>query len=173
MGGVATDAEGRTSLPGLWACGETAATGLHGANRLASNSLLEGVAMAPWVAASIADTPVAPHGAPPVPAGAPLKAVDPDALLALRQVMQAHVGVVRDRDGLSEALEQIDALSLGADGPAEVAWLLTFAALERKESRGAHQRSDHPGTAAQARHSDVTLATARLADPAADRESAA
>jgi L-aspartate oxidase len=173
MGGVATDAAGRTSLAGLWACGETAATGLHGANRLASNSLLEGVAMAPWVAASIADTPVAPHGAPRVPAGAPLKAVDPDSLLALRRVMQAHVGVVRDRAGLSEALEQIDALRPGADGPAEVAWLLTFAALQRKESRGAHQRSDHPGTAAEVRHSDVTLATARLADPAAHRESAA
>ena len=176
MGGVGADAEGRTSLPGLWACGETAATGLHGANRLASNSLLEGVAMAPWVAASIADTPApAQDAGRPVPAGPPLKAVDPDALLALRRVMQARVGVVRDRAGLGDALGEIAALRSGADGPAEVARLVTLAALQRTESRGAHQRSDHPRTAAVARHSELTLATARAdpADHASRRETAA
>ena len=173
MGGVATDAAGRTSLPGLWACGETAATGLHGANRLASNSLLEGVAMAPWVAASIANTPAHPRGARPVPAGPPLQEVDPDTLLALRRVMQARVGVVRDRAGLTAALGDIARLRQGADGPADVALLLTSAALQRTESRGAHQRSDHPRTADEARHSALTLTAARLADPAAQRETVA
>ena len=183
MGGVAADAWGRTSLPGLWACGETAATGLHGANRLASNSLLEGVAMAPWVAESIADTPAPAHDRPLAPAGPPLRAVDPAALRTLRRLMQANVGVVRSQAGLSEARAEIDALRIGADGPADVALLLATAALRRTESRGAHQRSDHPAADARPRHSDLTLdaarrvagdlATGRPAGAPASREAAA
>ena len=93
--------------------------------------------------------------------------------MALRRVMQARVGVVRDRTGLTAALGDIARLRQGADGPADVALLLTSAALQRTESRGAHQRSDHPRTADEARHSALTLTAARLADPAAQRETVA
>ncbi|MBK1667776.1 L-aspartate oxidase [Rhodovibrio sodomensis] len=187
MGGVAADTAGRTDLPGLWACGETAATGLHGANRLASNSLLEGVAMAPWVAASIDDAPAPRRPGRLVPDGPPLGAVEPGALAALRRVVQARVGVLRDHAGLTAALAEIDAwrasadgsaeggADAGADGPADVALLLTAAALRRRESRGAHQRGDHPAPAPEARHSALTLASAqaRAAERAARREAAA
>ncbi len=172
MGGVATDGNGRTSLDGLWACGEVACTGVHGANRLASNSLLEGLVFGRRVAADIHDHD---HGevrmvepptvyAPPANAAAVLAKVGD----ALRQTMSEHVGIVRTGEGLSHARSALEALEADfldlcprvaaypADGFADlarvnevgnmliVAQLVVDAAIRRTESRGAHFRLDHP-----------------------------
>jgi len=152
MGGIATDLEGRTSLPGLWAVGEVAATGLHGANRLASNSLLEGMVIGAAAARSVAE-----HALPPPPlagldvadgALAPLRADDAGIRRAVRALMWEHVGLVRDGRGLERALAELDRLEPHA-GPSGrnallVARLIAAAALERTESRGGHFRADYP-----------------------------
>jgi len=144
MGGVAADAWGRTTVGGLWAVGECASTGAHGANRLASNSLLEAVVFAHRIAARLRDAAA--------PAPAPAAAPEPPAHLPeaarteLRALMQEHAGVVRTSEGLSLARERVDGLS-DVHGPAHAlstARLILDAALARKESRGAHFRSDHP-----------------------------
>ena len=142
MGGIAVDGAGRSSLAGLWACGEAASTGLHGANRLASNSLLEAAATARWVADSIAGT-----RAERVQARWPV-AVPPAAdAAAVRDILSAHVGVLRDRAGLSQAIAELAPLAAGgsvAADPACVGLLIAVAALKREESRGSHCRSDFP-----------------------------
>ncbi len=156
MGGVATDAAGRTSLPGLYACGEVASTGLHGANRLASNSLLEGLVFASRTAADIAAGAATARdgvrtGALWVPADAPL-GVDDDveAVAALRQMMDDCAGVVRDHDGLCHGQAVLAGLRPTLDGTVEgrnlatVAATVLEAALARRESRGGHHRRDHP-----------------------------
>ena len=153
MGGVHVDGAGRTTLDGLWACGEVASTGAHGANRLASNSLLEAVVFAARVAEDIhgllPSHKVTPWSGSPegeVPA-APDE--DHEAIGTLRRTMSRHVGVVRDQAGLTEALATIDRLSSRVRGP-EVrntliaAKLVAAAALTRRESRGGHYRSDFP-----------------------------
>jgi L-aspartate oxidase len=142
MGGIAVDAAGRGSLPGLWACGEAAATGMHGANRLASNSLLEAAVCARAVAESIAGTeagrmrPVRPVPLPP--------AADPTPV---RAILSHGVGVLRERTGLLGAIAALRALAEG-DGPAVdpalVGLTVAVAALLRQESRGSHCRSDFP-----------------------------
>jgi L-aspartate oxidase len=145
MGGIAVDAAGRSSLAGLWACGEAASTGLHGANRLASNSLLEAAATARWVADSIAGT----H-AETVQARWPI-AVPPAAdAAAVRDILSAHLGVLRDRDGLRQAVAALAPLAAGSSAaadPACVGLLIAVAALKREESRGSHSRSDFPAHA--------------------------
>lgn len=159
MGGIKVDGAGRASLAGLYACGEVASTGLHGANRLASNSLLEALAFAQWIAADIAGTSAVPHpGTGPVPEYAPPRAIEP-----VRAVMDRHVGVVRNEEGLLRALGTL-APRMADDDAALVAGLITLGALERTESRGGHFRADHPATGIP-RHSEITLssATARLA----------
>jgi len=144
MGGIAVDRAGRSSVEGLWACGEVAATGLHGANRLASNSLLEAALCARWVAEDVAGTIAGrlarrawPRVVPP--------AADPGPV---RQIMSEKVGVLRDATGLSAAIEALHPLAEG-DGPAAdpalVGFSIATAALLRTESRGAHCRSDFPG----------------------------
>jgi L-aspartate oxidase len=169
MGGVATDAHGRTSLPGLWAIGEVASTGLHGANRLASNSLLEAVVMAARAAEDIAG--LAPGGGtsgggasdgPSYAAG-----IDAGRLAALREVMTAHVGVVRSAASLLAALDFIERLDAEAApasplaNMAQTARFMAVCALAREESRGGHTRTDFPDTADTARRSMVTLSAAR------------
>lgn len=145
MGGIATDAWGRTSLPGLSAVGECASTGAHGANRLASNSLLEAVVFAQRIAdrlrESSADAAMVRWGTctPPPPL--------PEAARAeLRALMQTNAGVVREARGLEHALDRVDALckTHGEASALTTARLILIAALDRKESRGAHYRSDYP-----------------------------
>jgi L-aspartate oxidase len=142
MGGIAVDAEGRSTIDGLWACGEVAASGLHGANRLASNSLLEAVVMAGFVADSIAGTKAGPL---PVPRPVALPAA-PDAG-PLRALASETLGVVRERAGLEAAVAHVQPLAFlggAAADPALVALLIATAALAREESRGGHWRADFP-----------------------------
>lgn len=156
MGGIATDERGRTSISGLWAVGEVASTGLHGANRLASNSLLEATVYGARVAADI--SAVLPrdhtgHFVEPrrVPGSRP---ADPQlraaAVAHLRDIMTTYVGVVRSAKGLRTALaalKLVEQQSLSDTVLANmvlVARLITAAALQRKESRGGHFRSDYP-----------------------------
>lgn len=184
MGGVATDATGRTSLDGLWAAGEVASTGAHGANRLASNSLLEAVVYAARIAEDIAGLLPVPR-TPVWPAAQrrgveQTAATEPGRGRALRQLMSAHVGVIRDGEGLRHALTEIARLERecarmpGLRNMATAALLITAAALRREESRGGHYRSDYPNAdPAQAKRTFLTLDDARtIADvdaPPAER----
>jgi L-aspartate oxidase len=166
MGGVMADANGRTSLPGLWAAGEVASTGVHGANRLASNSLLEAVVYGARVAADLGDslppaTGRTPQPRPPLPF-LPTER-DRMAVAALRETMQADVGVIRDRSGLIAALHRIVDLGAAAESlmlghMATAAFLVAGTALLREESRGGHFRSDYPTPQpAWARRTTTTL----------------
>ena len=156
MGGVETDADGRTSLKGLWACGEAASTGLHGANRLASNGLLEALVFAGRCAGSIAaEIPMGDTAPVSLPELAPAALPDPALVLRLRQAMTAGAGVVRDATGLTRCLHEIAAIEVSQPDCAPLlnmtatATLIAAAALERRESRGAHCRSDYPQTEGQ------------------------
>jgi L-aspartate oxidase len=164
MGGVLTDLDGRTSLPGLFAVGEAACTGVHGANRLASNSLLEGVVFAARIGRTLkepeaVDNPAQPHsgvGYAPPPGDPPAAGRGQARVVRerLRRVMTDRVGVVRSGEGLAEAMAELERLNvdLGDPGPAgfEAANLVQLGravaelAARREESRGGHWRSDHP-----------------------------
>jgi len=171
MGGVKTDADGRTSIEGLWACGEVASTGVHGANRLASNSLLEAVVFASRIAEAIAGrpAPVALAGAPLERGGdtGPTGADEAAAMETVRDTMARHVGVIRDAAGLGRALEVLAGLEAKARSTdfrntLIAARLVTAAAFARHESRGGHFRSDFPAAdPALARRTFLTLAEAR------------
>jgi L-aspartate oxidase len=179
-GGLLTDLDGASALPGLWACGEVACTGVHGANRLASNSLLEGMVFAARVVEAIADGREGPE-----PTGALRTLLDPpsdgDAISVrtldrgrsdlrgqdaspgddeevdkrrhrLQQAMTAGAGVVRSEDSLAAAHAVVEDVAGPGRGPAtwelsnlvEVARAVLAAASARRESRGAHSRSDFP-----------------------------
>jgi len=155
MGGIAADADGRTTVAGLYAVGECAATGVHGANRLASNSLLEAAAFGRRAGRSAAQElgggrTLTPDISPDLP----------DAAMAeLRTAMTAHAGVVRDAAGLSGLIALIGRLE-SQHGPAAVllaARLIAQAALDRHESRGGHYRSDYPQTDGAAVHTRVRI----------------
>ncbi|WP_342363952.1 L-aspartate oxidase [Terrarubrum flagellatum] len=163
MGGIAVDRSGRASINGLWACGEATSTGLHGANRLASNSLLEAIVAAQWVAESIGGESakvirrVSEFAAPPAPDAAPV-----------RPILSRALGVLRNRAGLIDAITALSPLASGGRAtadPASVALMMAVAALRREESRGAHARTDFPDHAAAAwrsfLHLDDALADAR------------
>ncbi len=154
MGGIVTDLAGRSSLPGLFACGELARTGVHGANRLASNSLLEGLVFAERIARELAseeryEVPRRPSAfsVPPLAdRGAAQVAAD-----TIRQLMWDYAGIDRDAEGLQSCLKQLDRvrrrLSPGMTEEAnmcDTARMIAAGALERRESRGGHFRSDYP-----------------------------
>jgi L-aspartate oxidase len=154
MGGVRTDINGRTNIAGLYACGETACTGVHGANRLASNSLLETVVFGKRVVEDLERSEVAAA----VPCDMPL---DPDLpagiapnVPVLQRLMWDCAGIERDGHGLARALETVSTWAVESPQPTR-AWherrqmsilarMVLQAATQRTESRGAHNRSDFP-----------------------------
>ncbi|CAD5964017.1 L-aspartate oxidase [Streptomyces cyaneofuscatus] len=167
-GGIRTDLRGRTTVPGLYACGEVACTGVHGANRLASNSLLEGLVFAERIAADIAGT--RPPRTEPAEAAseggdAPVPLLAPETRTAIQRIMTRGAGVLRSAASLAAAAEELEALhrSAAADVdaadpkdavPGVDAWevtnlllvsrVLVAAAREREETRGCHWREDRP-----------------------------
>ena len=157
MGGVVTDLDGRTTMPGLYAVGETARTGVHGANRLASNSLLEGAVFG----ARAGEAAATDRAWPPVeaPAAVPLPVVaaasaPPFTRAALQELMWEHAGLVRDDDGLRRAAGVLAAWaadprprSVEDAGLLLVAQHVVAAALARTGSIGAHFRADEAGPA--------------------------
>jgi L-aspartate oxidase len=182
MGGILTDAQGRSTVDGLWACGEVASTGAHGANRLASNSLLEAVVFGARVARDVASCmpPTNPKAAGPREVEAPAAnggGESEGAEQRLRLAMTGEVGVVRDEKSLRSALATIRALERETAGDRRLANMLTTAkliaaaAFQRKESRGAHFRSDYPTQDERlAKRSFLTLAKADdIAREAAER----
>lgn len=171
MGGVKTDLCGRTSLPGLYAAGETAATGVHGANRLASNSLLEGLVFgaragqamikdAPPPKRSAAALPGSPAPKPGNAAGARpakpcAKAEHHSAFQTIRELMWREVGILRGGKELTAAIDQLKTIALPDEKKPcrqahevrnlhSLALLIARSALAREESRGSHYRSDFP-----------------------------
>ncbi|MFD7262173.1 L-aspartate oxidase [Streptomyces sp. NPDC059874] len=177
-GGVRTDLHGRTTVPGLYACGEVACTGVHGANRLASNSLLEGLVFAERIADDITRQPPSGSGpGVPVPASGPLQPAG--ARYEIQRIMTDGAGVLRSAESLRTAAESLEALYSTALGELEahgktaepgvdtweatnllcVARVLVAAAERRVETRGCHWREDHPDRddAAWRRHLVVRL----------------
>ncbi|MBC8329299.1 MAG: L-aspartate oxidase [Planctomycetes bacterium] len=195
IGGIAADLHGRTSVEGLWAAGECASTGFHGANRMGSNSLLEGVVQGRLVGAAAASDCAAsvrrfllpkPGSAPPVH-GAELSLTD--MTYSLKSVMWRQAGIERDAAGLADALERLERWEdyLARLGPftragvevvnmVQVAQLIALSALFREESRGAHFRSDHPAAVeawqlhsrVRWREGGLELGTSPVASPAAE-----
>jgi L-aspartate oxidase len=164
MGGIASDPYGRSSLPGLWSVGECASTGLHGANRLASNSLLEALVFGARAAKDIEANVKIQQGQGTPPAPQRFAATAPPHVL--RDAMTRLVGVERNEAGLTEASTTIDQIErAGGAEPAllnmtAAARLVTVAALERRESRGGHYRTDYPKTALAGQRRFMTLADA-------------
>src|SRR5437588_8453551 len=166
MGGIAVDDRGRTSLQGLWAGGEVSSTGAHGANRLASNSLLEAVVYAARIAEDIAGSRIAALASLPRALVVPRNCAMP-ALTEknMRAMMTSHVGVIRDGDGLAEAVRAFAAIerdtgNIVLRNMATSALLVAASAWSRRESRGAHYRIDCPAEQPALAHRTMTTLAA-------------
>ncbi|HMM91862.1 L-aspartate oxidase [Bradyrhizobium sp.] len=156
MGGIAVDIDGRSSVDGLWACGEVSRTGLHGANRLASNSLMEAIVCAQWVAESVRNKNHRHVKARA--ADVPLPVSDPSAV---RPILSLGLGVLRERHGIERAIRALYPLATGrsaASDPALVGLMIALSAWRREESRGGHYRSDFPDALPSAEPSSISLA---------------
>jgi L-aspartate oxidase len=179
MGGVKTDVQGRTSLPGLYAAGEVACTGVHGANRLASNSLLEGLVFGALAAETMIDekhtSELESQDAAVTPTPAAADGITSEIaterwITELRALMWKCAGLLRDSTGLEQAQRDLDALkrstprglfrrAIEARNLLVIAELIVTAAMGRKESRGAHYRNDFPLHDAIAKHSVMRQGT--------------
>lgn len=157
MGGVRTDIDGRTNLPGLYACGEAAATGIHGANRLASNSLLEGLVFGRRIARYLSGRRPVATTASSLAYVLPVRGAEANGTEEeLQELMWREVGLIRDGEGLRRALVRLREIAEGLEGPladpadlvlanlSTMASLVAAAAWERTESRGGHFRADYP-----------------------------
>jgi L-aspartate oxidase len=151
MGGIDANPDGRTSVPGLWAVGECAATGVHGANRLASNSLLEGLVFGARVALDVGRRMEQPFGEVKAPKASLDLPVHPGpAIEDLRRVMWERVGLIRTGDGLWAArnavldMEGVMRRTLAGSHATDLALMIILSALRRSESRGGHYRADYP-----------------------------
>lgn len=163
MGGIAAGPDGRTTLEGLFAVGECAATGVHGANRLASNSLLEAAAFGRRTGRASAQARTLQG---PTVATRPSVDLSPADLATLRRTMSDEAGVVRDAHGLTRAVAVLDRLEARTPGasPPVAARLIVEAALARCESRGGHYRTDFPAAAPEARHTRLRARIPAMAE---------
>lgn len=160
MGGVRTDLDGRATLPGVYAAGEAAGTGVHGANRLASNSLLEGLVFGARAGRKMRDElktrskKVARHS-PAAYSNGPVSVPVEGSISELQEVMWKHVGIVRSGSGLKQAIHRLEEIAAQVSRPhsrrefearnLQIAGMLVArSALAREESRGAHYRTDFP-----------------------------
>ncbi|HVJ55235.1 MAG TPA: L-aspartate oxidase [Aliidongia sp.] len=162
MGGVAVDGAGRSGLDGLWVVGETAATGLHGANRLASNSMLEAAVTGVLAARDLAGRELS--AAPAATGTAAQPTPDPGGVARVRAAMSEGVGVLRDEAGLDRAIATLLPIARGstaASAPATAGLMIAVAARGRRESRGGQYRTDYPDhDPAQAKRRSLTLGQA-------------
>lgn len=164
MGGVMTDFDGKATVEGLWAVGEVASSGVHGANRLASNSLLEATVFGARIADQLRDKEMTARDEPGAPADRmdlPSKPADPIAVMKLRAAMSSGCALIRSTESLEMTLNIIHELNgdpemtSGLKSALVTAELIAQGALMREESRGGHYRSDFPKTEEEAFHTEI------------------